>query len=388
MAIKPSKRSIVYFDAQVLLGEKTGVGYFCHTLIAQLAAVMPETRFVGHAYDFMLRSKADLPKASNISYVRNPFLPIQFVNLLRRFRVEIPLELRIFRRAAMALHLNYLSVPSLFRTPAIGFIYDMCFADHPEFVSKKNRQDLTRFVPDTLRRCSHIVTISNFTAERLRNNYPTYSNDMIILPIPPAPAADITATLSDRLIDLGVRSKKYVLYIGTLEPRKNIVGLVRAYKCLSEKIRAEYSLVLAGGKGWNDEDTQATIQEAEDAGLQVIRTGYVSQFEKIALYRHAACFVLPSHYEGFGMPIFEAMQQNIPVAVTDIPVFHEVAGDAAIYFKQTDPTDITKILTKLLADDPLRQTLIQKGQERLTGFSWSANIRTMQSLLDSMLRTR
>jgi glycosyltransferase involved in cell wall biosynthesis len=385
MVIKHRKKPIVYFDAQVLLGEKTGVGYFCYTLIEELASAMPEIQFVGHVYDFMLKSSSNLPQGENISYIRNPFMPVQIINLLRRFRVEIPIELRAFKRVDAALHLNYLSTPSLLRVPAIGFIYDMSFVDFPQFVSEKNQQDLKRFVPVTLKRCREIITISRFSEARLKHYYPALTNHISVLPIPPRSTKTKPANISDKLINQGILPNKYIFYIGTIEPRKNITGLLQAYSLLPHNVRNEYALVLSGGKGWQDDDIIAAIGKAQKTGLNIICTGYITQNEKSALYQHASCFVLPSHYEGFGMPIFEAMEHDTPVAVSDIPVFHEVAGNAAQYFDKDNPENIAKKINELLTSSKLRASLSRRARKRLGYYSWSANIKSLHALLEQSL---
>ena len=179
---------------------------------------------------------------------------------------------------------------------------------------------------------------------------------------------------------------KYILYLGTIEPRKNLKNLIIAYSLLPEKIRSTHPLVLAGGKGWKDEEIRQAISDYKSKGYNIITTGYITDEEKAVLYKNTACFTLPSHYEGFGMPILEAMQYSIPVAISDIPVFHEVAGQAAVYFNQDDPDSIATAISKLLDDAKLRQNLARHQSKELAKYSWKSNanlvIKAFQALID------
>lgn len=379
------KATVVFFDAQMLLGNKTGIAYFSTKVIELLAESHPNTQFVGHYYNFLNRSQAELPRASNISYVSCSWLPVQLVNLLRRLRVEIPVELRVFKRCNLAIFPSFLSVPSFFHTPSISFIYDLTYLDHPEYMSLKNQRDLERFVPYTLRRSSYIFTISDFTKERLHHYYPELGKPVGVLPISPIEREAHLSNLTDSLLKQGLETDGYILYVGTVEPRKNISGLIKAYGLLPEKIRSHYALVLAGGKGWEDKAILETIEQAKRSGNNIIELGYVTTEEKNALYTNATCFVLPSHYEGFGMPIFEAMQLVTPVAISDIPVFHEVAGNAALYFNKDQAEDIAEKLGHLLSSAPLRLQLTTRAKKRLNRYNWNDTISLINNVFDSLL---
>jgi glycosyltransferase involved in cell wall biosynthesis len=145
-------------------------------------------------------------------------------------------------------------------------------------------------------------------------------------------------------VSLGINDDSYFLCVGTLEPRKNIRFLVDAYVALPQHVKEKFSLVLAGGIGWKMADDITYIQTYVDNGERIVMTNYVSDTERQQLYEHARSFVMPSHYEGFGMPVLEAMVYGLPCAVNDIEVFRELCGESVTYFREID--ELTQILIK------------------------------------------
>jgi glycosyltransferase involved in cell wall biosynthesis len=179
----------------------------------------------------------------------------------------------------------------------------------------------------------------------------------------------ITQTDADtRIKKLGITGP-YLLFFGTLEPRKNLVGLMQAYEKLPDDLRQKYTLVITGKKGWKDEEILVTLERLRRSGAHILQTGYVSDEDRAALFMNTALYLMPSHYEGFGMQLLEGMTYGCPMLVSDIPVLREVAGDAARYCA-TDPDSIAKAITTLLSDKRAQQLLVAAGRKRLQYFSW------------------
>jgi len=168
-----------------------------------------------------------------------------------------------------------------------------------------------------------------------------------------------------------VRSKlpeKYVFFISTLQPRKNVIGLIEAFWQLKqEHPELPHKLVIAGRPGWKFEPILRTIEDNKDI---VVYLGHIADSDRWPLYHNADVFVHPSFYEGFGMWILEAFECGVPAAVSNISSMPEVGGDAVLYFDPHKISDIKKALQDLLFDQSLRQTLVQRGQARLPQFGW------------------
>lgn len=370
----------ILFDASPLAnGNKTGVGMYTQRLISALAASNTEDlELIGYYYNFLGRKKPDLPAAPNITYKPIKFYPGQLVNLLRRFGVNVPVEVLAKARGNVALYPNFIAQPSLFKIPSYAVLHDLSYITHPEFASDKNRKDLERFVPKTVKRCKGIITVSEVSKSLIAQTYGFPPKNILVTPIPPEKMLELSASKSKELAQkLGI-TKPYILYLGTLEPRKNLISLLEAYET-SKVLQDHYQLVLAGGTDWKFEEILQKIKTMQAKGLQVLHCGYVSLDERAALYQEASVFVLPSHEEGFGMPILEAMQYSTPVAVSNIPVFHEVAGSAAVYFDQNKPADIADKLQTLLADKKLQSNLLSNASGILKRTDWQ---KVAKSVLD------
>lgn len=363
MKNKPLK---ILFDASPIVnGAKSGIGYYTYGLLDALAKNYPEDiEIVAHYFDFLDRKKdVTLPQHPNIRYVRSRIMPGKVLNILRRIGLQLPLELLYKTRGDVALFPNFVSLPSLTSIPTVPIIHDLCFEDVPQYVAAKNRDFLKKFVPKSVRSAAAIITISESTKRAIQKHYGR-GKDIIVAGIPPVPIAQ-----SGEKALAGIE-RGYILFVSTLEPRKNVIGLVKGYELLPDKLKKKHALVLVGGIGWYMDEELAYIKQSQAAGNNIIMTGYVSDQEKTWLYKHAGLFAMPSHYEGFGMSLLEAMQYNLPTAVSDIEVFHEVAGNASAYFDKDDSSDIAQVLGSVLTDKKFQQELIKIGQERLKLYTW------------------
>lgn len=178
----------------------------------------------------------------------------------------------------------------------------------------------------------------------------------------------------------------FALHVGTLEPRKNLLTLIAAWRLLRRRRRQGSeppALVLAGRYGWQTGEIRRAVEAAAAEGW-LIHFGYVSQEELIALYRRARLVALPSWYEGFGLPVVEAMWAGTPLVLADIPVFHEVAGDAALFAPPRDPGAWAARVAELAGDEDLRRRLIERGRERAGRYTWeSAAEKTARVLFEA-----
>jgi len=177
----------------------------------------------------------------------------------------------------------------------------------------------------------------------------------------------------------------YIYYVGSIEPRKNLVTVVRALKQLQEEIGDTIKLVVSGGKSWLENELYQTIKEL---GLerQVIFTGRVEEAEKIALLQHALAFVFPSFYEGFGLMVLEAFAAGCPVITSNVASLPEVAGDAGILVEPTDSHRIAEAIKKLLQDASWRAELIRRGKVLAKPFSWEATARQTLAAIEQAVR--
>lgn len=252
----------VVFDANPLIGQKTGVGYLTFSLIKALAEKYPgDLELVGHYFNFLnKKDTSELPLANNIRYKKTTFFPTKALSILRKFGIEMPIEIFCRENADTYLFTNFVSLPTIRRKRQVLFIHDLSFVDVPQFVSSANGDFLRRYVPRSILRSSQIFTISSFSKKRIEQIYkPTNPVEIISVP------ADISNKVDESIFSTHSIPKDFILFVGTLEPRKNLKTLLEAYKAIFEKTGV--ALVLAGGKGWKDEDLVNTINELQTLNL-------------------------------------------------------------------------------------------------------------------------
>jgi glycosyltransferase involved in cell wall biosynthesis len=174
----------------------------------------------------------------------------------------------------------------------------------------------------------------------------------------------------------GVKTKynlpeKFILFLGTIEPRKNIVGLIQAYSQLKIKNYKlqNYKLVIAGGKGWRSNEIYEEWEKSEYKD-DIIFLGYIDNQDKPYIYNLASVFVYPSFYEGFGFPPLEAMACGVPVITSFASSLPEIVGDAGIMIDPYNINDLAEAISKVLSDEKLRNSMIEKGLEQAKKFSW------------------
>ncbi len=229
--------------------------------------------------------------------------------------------------------------------------------------TRYNARVATRVIADSVATQRDLVAHYGVPAAKITVVYP--GRDPAIAPV--RDSARLTATLARYGLMPG-----YILYVGTLHPRKNLTRLVEAYALLRQQPppHGEWPLlVLAGKRGWMYGRLAGHVREL---GLEreVIFPGYVAQADLAALYTGAACFVMPSLYEGFGLPLLEAMACGVPVVAADASSLPEVAGDAALLVAPTDVAAWAAALARVLVDAPLQRELVARGLERAARFSW------------------
>jgi len=203
------------------------------------------------------------------------------------------------------------------------------------------------------------------------NEFSIDEKRIVLTPIPPASIYYVRSN-NNVIEKYRIPTKEYILFLSTLEPRKDADTLLSSYMLLPPSVRLTTSLILAGGKGWGSDETQRCIKKLQGAGENIRHIGYVDLQDAPALYQSAALYVMPSLYEGFGMPILEAMASNTPIVASDIPVLREVGGDAISYATVGSPESFSKEILSVLNSS--RKDLIKGYEKNLSRFSWEDNV--------------
>jgi len=261
-------------------------------------------------------------------------------------------------------------------------IHDISFNNFAQFIKFSDLFFLKALIPRSLRMAAKTIAVSEFTREEIEKFYKIPA-EKIAVAENGIDFETFNQNVSREKLD-AVRKKydlpeKFVFYIGTLQPRKNIPVLIEAAKDLDTK------LIVAGNrKAHNfDPEIDATI---EKCGLQkkIIFPGWINEEDKPAMYKLADCFVFPSLYEGFGIPILEAMAAGTPVVSSDIPALREVGGDTALFCDPKNGLEFAENIRKILTDKDLRKILIEKGKQQAQKFSWHQTAEKMLKIYKSL----
>ncbi len=346
-----------------------GIGRYVRELLRALAVLDSENQ-----YRLFFASKNDdthrLPLLpANFQVRRLPFHDIWLARVWQRLRAPLPVEL-ITGRLDVYHSPDFALPPTLGQTPTLLTVHDLSFARDPCSAAPGLRGYLDVVVPRSVRRATHVLADSQSTKDDLMALYQTPEEKITVL------YAGVTAcfrpvTDPGELAEVrgryGMGERPYVLSIGTLQPRKNHGRLIEAFdRTLHD---SEYNLVLAGGEGWLYDEVRAQVAKR---GLQdrVLFPGFVAEEHLPALYSAAAIMVFPSLYEGFGLPVLEAMACGVPVLASNAPCLPEVAGDAALMVDPRDVSAMAIAIEELINQPELRDALREKGLARAAQFRW------------------
>ena len=265
--------------------------------------------------------------------------------------------------------------PNFFLPPFAGrtvtTVHDLSHHIYPEFHPPARIDYMRRMLPGSLARASHVITVSESARQDLISHFGHAPERITAIPLGANPAfrPHSAAELAPVLARLGLQAQGYSLYVGTIEPRKNLDRLLDAYEGLPAALRTRYPLVMAGSTGWRSEHTHQRMARAASAGwLHYLR--YIPQADLPALYAGARVFAYPSLYEGFGLPVLEAMACGVPVLTSTSSSLPEVAGNAALLIAPEDTDALRAALLHALQDDAWRRQASAAGLARAASFSW------------------
>jgi glycosyltransferase involved in cell wall biosynthesis len=361
----------VALDANPLIGERTGIGHVSARLLEGLAA-RRDVEVIGYA--ITRTGRRDLPGVLPAG-VRpaTSRLPARIVHPLWR-RFEFP-HVEHWTGPVDVVHSpNFIAPPA--QVPVIVSVHDLAFVHSPELCRPEARK-LEPLLWRAIERGAILHTGSDHVAGEIREHFR----------LPPERVARVYtgiathATAADPAVGHTLAGgDRYVLAIGTIEPRKGYPGLVRAF----DRVAADdpcLRLVIAGAKGWGTKPFEAALAAA-GAADRVVRLGYVSDADHAALLAGASVLAYPSLYEGFGHPPFEAMAAGVPVVTTSAGSLPEVVGDAALFVPPGDDEALADALHRVLTDPALRAALVARGRVRSQAFPWSASIEGFVALYE------
>ncbi|MBO4553033.1 glycosyltransferase family 4 protein [bacterium] len=352
----------VLFDAFPLLAPKSGVGYYTLNLLKAMSRDYPLDE---HVYFYGRRfSKEILDNAPAFDAGLRKALKKCFP---KPYRITQPIKEMFFRlgagkqKADIYHELNYVPLP--YKGPQVVTVFDMSLIRYPETHPKDRRSYFESYFKKRLKNASHFITISDFSKKELTELYDVPPEKITTIYLGGLEFTEPNPNFTEKLPD------KYFLYLGNLEPRKNVPMLLRAYAEAKKKEKDLPKLILAGSPTWLSDEIFETIK-AKGLSDSVIVKGYVPLPDLPHYYRNALAFLFPSKYEGFGLPVLEAMGEGTPVLVSDGSSLPEVVGDSGILLPCDEESLWTKALIDVFQNEALRNELSRKAVSRAQLFSW------------------
>lgn len=369
-------RLTVAVDVAAYWEPLTGVGWYLDRVLCELAG-REDLRLRLYGEDMI--ATPDLPP---------PIHPLPVGPAIDVVRYEVPedgllpsgLGARILRRLRPLLVAadgnRVVFAPNFYPArrfePAIGLggarlvatVHDLAFRRFPWTVKEETREALSRRLDRVLHEAARIVTPSQAVRRELCGEGLVSPRRVRAIHHGPG---QLTEEEPGRRPDWA--PARYALFVGTIEPRKNLETLFAAWRLLRRRLEEAPSLVVCGRLGWKDEDLRREVAAGREEGW-LHHPGYVSNPELAALFRGALFLAFPSHYEGFGLPVLEALSCGTPVVASDLPVLREVAGDAALFAPPDRPEAWAQLCAALATDPCLREDLAARGRARASQFSW------------------
>jgi len=348
---------IVGVNARTLLsGKLDGIGWYAHETISRMTASHPDVQFVLFF---------DRPVGKEFSFGPN----VRTVVFGPPTRHPLLWYIWFQRRLPAALRAHHCDVfyspeglvPTDPPVPMVSVLHDMGYEVVPEQVDSLVLWYYRRYFPRGARAATRLVTVSEFARTDIAQRTGVRADEITVAPNAVRPVFRNPVT--------SVRPPAYLLFVGTIQPRKNVVRLLKAFDSMKSRTGSPVTLVVAGRRGWKDTDVDSAFNSMVH-GADVQFTGYVSDDELVALYKGARAVVQVPLYEGFGVPVIEAMAVGTPVIASNVSSLPEVAGDAALL---VDPLDVEKIsaaMERLVTDDALCAELQRKGLSQSTRYSW------------------
>lgn len=367
----------IVIDYRPALKTRTGVGEYIHQLARSLARNRSDDDITLFSSSWKDRPSPDIVTELPGVHVVDRRIPVRALNLAWHRLGWPPVEAVAGGSYDVAHSPHPLLLPS--RTAAqVVTIHDLHFLSHPERTSREMRRDYPMLARTHARRADRIIVSSQFAAEEVQRAFDVPRANIAICP---AGVPEWAGKLN------GGDPNGYLLFLGTLDGRKNVRGLLDAYGRLLSRSTRVPRLVLAGGAGQEASTWLTEIARPPLSG-HVEYVGYVSADRRASLFQGARVFVLPSFEEGFGLPALEAMAAGVPVVASRRGSLPEVVGEAGLLVDPNSSEALASAIERLLADSSLWQALRQRGQQRAAQFDWAQTAREVRRTYEDAIRTR
>ncbi len=356
-----------------------GYGWFVQEVFKRLVIQHPEHEFI---FVFDRPYNESFVFAKNVTPVVVKPAARHIFSFKYWYDLKAPMALKKFQPAIWVQPYGFCSLTT--KTPQLMVVHDLAFLHYPKFISWHQRWYYQRFTPKFLKKAKQIVTVSEFSKQDILLHYLVEANKLSVVhgaaregfdPLDWGSKDATKASYAD--------GREYFLFVGGVHPRKNLMNLLKAFSLFKKWQHSNMKLLVVGRLAWQYGDIVEklkTYKYRED----VVMLNYVSEQTLTQLTASAYALVYPSFFEGFGLPILEAMQSGVPVITSNTSSMPEIAGEAALFASPDDPDAIAKQLLLIYKDESAREKLIEAGKLRAASFSWDD---TANKFWEAILKT-
>ncbi|MCR8635969.1 glycosyltransferase family 4 protein [Paenibacillus radicis (ex Xue et al. 2023)] len=361
----------VYLDAQPLLGARSGIARYTECLSKELSKDVSIDLFL--AFNRIAKSiredhVLEIERDFHLHLI-NSIYPYKVIRRLcePNFLYNLPYDILTKSKADIFHGTNFTLTPTL-KAKNIITIHDLAYMRYPEATSDRILKHHSKWVPYSAQKCDRIIADSQQTKQDIIELLSIHQDKIDVVHL----AADESFQYVQHtapIIEKYQLPEKFILFVGTLEPRKNLLGLLKAFSLLKKNFGCSEKLVIVGAKGWKFTPIFDWVQE-HHLEEEVIFTGFIDDEDLPGLYSAASVFVMPSIYEGFGLPLLEAMQCRTPVIGSNVSSIPEIIGEAGMLLPPEDSTAWAEGIYKMVSDAAVRECYSQLALERSKLFTW------------------
>ncbi|NCT94380.1 MAG: glycosyltransferase family 4 protein [Chitinophagaceae bacterium] len=343
-----------------------GYGHYAKEVVWRMARAHPEHRFIlvfDRPWDPGFSMEPNMVPVLVGPAARHPLAYKYW------YDIKAPLALRGFKPDVWFQPYGFCSLTT--RIPQVLMVHDLAFKHYPQFLGAAQRWYYGHYTGAFLKKASRVITVSDYSRQDIQQHYAVAEQKITVIPGAARPGFQPLDWEAKLAVKSGYADgREYFLFVGSIHPRKNLMNLLRAYSLFKKWQHSNMKLLIAGRLAWQNEDLLEklkTYKYRED----VVMLGYLEEEQLYRVMGAAYALVYPSYWEGFGLPVVEAMQSGVPVITSNTSSLTELAADAALLASPDDPDAIAQQMLALYRTEAIRNQYIHKGLERSRAFDWN-----------------
>ena len=367
-------------NARFLLHNKLeGFGIVTDEVMQRMSRTHPEDKF-----DFYFDRKYHPRFVQQPNIIPHVYPPPTRLPILMRWWLNQPVRKNVVRNKADVFFSPDGFIPLGMSVPKVSMFHDIAYLHHPEYLQTRIRKFYDRWVPRYMAYTTHIITVSEFSKKEIIEGYHVPADKITVvyngITDGYKPLNEVQQAEARRQYTQG---RPYFVYLGALHPRKNVLTLVKAFEQFKSNASSDIQLILAGRNAWHNNELFEAIEKSPFK-KEIHLPGYVPTEQATSLVASAVAMIYPSLYEGFGLPLVEAMACGVPVIASNASSLPEVAGGAALLFEPMDVNQLSLHMQAIASDVSMRNEFIRLGVERSKLFSWDRTAEQIYAVLEKV----